>query len=272
MVLKEFDKNISQLSIKKIMKKTVLGIFAHPDDAEILCAGTLTLLKNAGWSVHIATLAPGDKGTAEYSRDEISLIRKKEATESAKIIDATYHCLEFEDAYILYDRESINKTSALVRRIKPSVVFTSPSSDYMLDHEMTSLLVQTACFCAGMKNLEVDEEPFEPVPYLYYCDPLEGKNKLGTLIEPSIYVDITSAISTKTKMLECHKSQRNWLKEHHKMDEYILSMQRFAKKRGKEANTEYAEGFMQHLGHGYPQNNILKDILPGFIPGKITDK
>ncbi len=247
------------------MDKTVLGIFAHPDDAEMLCTGTLALLKKAGWSVHIATLAPGDKGTAIYSREEISKIRKAEASESAELIGASYHCLEFEDAYILYDRESINKTTALIRRIKPSVVFTSPHSDYMVDHEITSLIVQTACFCAGVKNLEVEEEPFEPVPWLYYCDPLEGKDKFGNNVEPSIYMDISSVIEMKTKMLECHKSQRDWLKAHHKIDEYILAMQRFAKKRGKESNTKYAEGFIQHLGHGYPQNNILKEILPGFI-------
>ena len=247
------------------MDKTVLGIFAHPDDAEMLCTGTLALLKKAGWSVHITTFTPGDKGTADYSREEISKIRKAEASESAELIGASYHCLEFEDAYILYDRESINKTSALVRRIKPSVVFTSPHSDYMVDHETTSLIVQTACFCAGVKNLEVEEEPFEPVPYLYYSDPMEGKDKFGNNVKPSIYMDISSVIEMKTKMLECHRSQRDWLKAHHKIDEYIFAMQRFAKKRGKESNTKYAEGFIQHLGHGYPQDNILKDILPGFI-------
>jgi len=247
------------------MDKTVLGIFAHPDDAEMLCTGTLALLGKSGWSVHIATFTPGDKGTAIYSREEISKIRKAEASESAELIGASYQCLEFEDAYILYDRESINRTSALIRRIKPSVVFTSPHSDYMVDHEITSLIVQTACFCAGVKNLEVEEEPFEPVPYLYYCDPMEGKDKFGNNVEPSIYMDISSVIEMKTKMLECHKSQRDWLKAHHKIDEYICAMQRFAEKRGKESNTEYAEGFIQHLGHGYPQNNILKDILPGFI-------
>lgn len=247
------------------MNKTVLGIFAHPDDAEMLCAGTLSLLKKAGWSVHIATLAPGDKGTAELSRQEISYIRKTEATRSAKLICASYHCLEFEDAYIFYNRETINKTSALIRRIQPSLVITLPQSDYMVDHEMTGLITQTACFCAGIKNLDVDEAPFEPVPYLYYCDPVEGKDKFGTPVQPSIYVDITTEIEIKTKMLECHESQRNWLKLHHKMDEYILAMKRFSKQRGEEINKEYAEGFVQHLGHGYPQNNILTEIMTEYI-------
>lgn len=68
------------------MGKIVLGIFAHPDDAEIVCAGTISLLRKAGWSVHIATMAPGDKGTAEYSREDISRIRKSEVTAEAKLI------------------------------------------------------------------------------------------------------------------------------------------------------------------------------------------
>lgn len=247
------------------MEKVVLGIFAHPDDAEFLCAGTLSLLRKAGWEVHIATLAPGDKGTAEYSREDISRIRKEEAGNAARVIGATYHCLEFEDVYILYDRASINKTTSLFRKIKPSVVFTSSPADYMIDHEMTSLIVQTACFATGIKNMEVAEEGYEPVPYLYYTDPMEGKDKFGNRIQPSSYVDITGEIGTKQDMLACHASQRNWLMSHHNMDEYVLSMKRFSEQRGKEVNVEYGEGFRQHLGHGFPQKNILKEILGDLV-------
>ena len=246
------------------MSKTVLGIFAHPDDAEIIGSGTLLLLKKHGWSVHIATMAKGDKGTYDYSREEISRIRKKEAIKAAETISATYYCLEFEDIYVFYDRDTINKTTALLRNIKPTIVFTASPDDYMLDHEITSLIVQTACFSSGIKNMEVSEEPFEPIPYLYYCDPLEGKNKFGDQIEPSVYVNITSEILTKEKMLSCHKSQENWLLTHQE-SEYLLSMKRFAEKRGKEINVRYAEGFRQHLGHGYPQENILKEILGDLV-------
>lgn len=122
-----------------------------------MCTGTLSLLKKAGWSVHIATMAPGDKGTAEYTREDISSIRKSEASESAKLLSATYHCLEFEDVYIMYDRESINRTTSLIRKIKPSLVFTHSPNDYMIDHETTSKIVQTACFSASIKNLEITE-------------------------------------------------------------------------------------------------------------------
>jgi LmbE family N-acetylglucosaminyl deacetylase len=243
------------------MRKIALGIFAHPDDAEFMCTGTLSLLKKAGWSIHIASMTAGDKGTNELSREEISRIRKAEALKSAELLEGHYHCLEFDDVYILYNRETINKTTKLIREIHPGIVFTSSPNDYMLDHEITSLIVQTACFSTGIKNLEISEEPFEPIPYLYYCDPMEGKDKFGNLIHPTVYVDIKDELGVKEKMLASHASQRNWLLNHHKVDEYVLFMKRMAEMRGKEVDIEYAEGFRQHLGHGYPSENKLYEIL-----------
>lgn len=243
------------------MRKTIMGIFAHPDDAELVCAGTLSMLRKAGCEVHIVTMAPGDKGTAEHSREEISRIRKAEAADSARIIGATYHCLEFEDLYIMYNRESINRTTGIIRVVKPSVVLTASPADYMQDHELTGMIVQAACFASGVKNIEVDIPSFEPVPYLYYCDPMEGKDIFGKAVTPSMYVDISGEIDIREMMLACHASQRNWLMAHHKIDEYILAMKRFAAERGRDAGTQYAEGFRQHLGHGFPQDNILKEVL-----------
>lgn len=247
------------------MIKIALGIFAHPDDAEFMCTGTLSLLKKAGWSIHIATMAPGDKGTNELSRKEVSLIRKAEALKSVELIGGHYHCLEFEDVYIFYNRETINMTTRLIREIHPSIVFTASPNDYMIDHEITSQIVQTACFSSGIKNMDINENPIEPIPYLYYCDPMEGKDKLGNMVQPSIYVDINSDMQIKEKMLSCHASQRNWLLEHHQIDQYILFMKRFAEIRGKEVNMRYAEGFRQHLGHGYPIDNKLKETLGDLV-------
>ncbi len=247
------------------MDKVALGIFAHPDDAEFMCAGTLSLLHKAGWVIHIASITNGDKGTTEYSREEISSIRKEEAARSASVIGGHYHCLEFEDVYIFYNRDTINRTTNLIREVHPSIVFTASPNDYMLDHEVTSLIVQTACFSSGIKNMEINEEPFEPIPYLYYCDPMEGKDKFGTLVQPSIYVDIESEIPVKEEMLSCHASQRNWLLEHHRVDEYVRFMRYLAAMRGREINTSYAEGFRQNLGHSYPSINKLKEILGDLV-------
>ncbi len=247
------------------MKKRVLAIFAHPDDAEMMCSGTLSLLRKKGWEIHIATMTPGDKGTENCTREEISVIRKGEAHKAAGLIGGTYHCLDFEDVYILYSRETINAATALMRRIQPDIVFTASPVDYMVDHEMTSLIVQTACFSCGIKNLGINEEKFEPSPYLYYVDAMEGKDKYGNKLPPAMYVDISGEIAIKEAMLASHESQRNWLLKHHQVDEYILAMKHFAEVRGAEINVSYAEGFRQHLGHGYRQDNILKELLGNLV-------
>jgi len=80
-----------------------------------------------------------------------------------------------------------------------------------------------------------------------------------------MYVDITGEIEVKEKMLAHHASQRNWLLTHHKVDEYILAMKRFAAERGIETGVKYAEGFRQHLGHSFPQDNFLLNILGDLV-------
>ena len=246
--------------------KTVLSIGAHPDDAEFFCTGTLALLHEKGWDVHIATVSPGDCGTVQYSREEISRIRKGEATKAAGMLDGAYHCLEGCDIFIMYDRPTLTRTIELVRKVRPRIVFTTSPSDYMVDHEMASKLAQTACFACGVVNVETPgTEPFEPVPYLYYMDPPEHKDILGTEIKPGSIVDITSVMETKEKMLCCHESQRHWLLTHHGMDEYVNIMKASSEKRGRQINARFAEGFRQHLGHAYPQDNILKAELGDLV-------
>jgi LmbE family N-acetylglucosaminyl deacetylase len=247
------------------MNKVALGIFAHPDDAEFMCAGTLALLYKSGWSIHIASLAKGDKGTTTLSSEEISSIRYAEASKSARILGGSYHCLDFDDVYIMYNRNSIDRTTSLIRQIKPSIVFTGSPNDYMIDHETSSLIAQTACFACGIKNMGINEDPFEPIPYLFFCDPMEGKDKFGNLIKPNIYVNIEKVIDIKLQMLSCHASQRNWLMEHHKMDEFTEFTENLAEMRGKEINASYAEGFRQNMGHSFPSDNILKSILGDLV-------
>lgn len=240
---------------------SVLAFFAHPDDAEIMCAGTLALLRERGMEIHIATMTAGDKGSAVLTREEIALIRRSEGADSASVISGKYHCLGFEDIYLAYCRETISSAVRLIREVRPVIVFTASPSDYMVDHEMTSRIVQTACFSAGIRNMEAGGETYEFIPHLYYADAMDGKDIYGNNIHPSVFVDITSVMPVKEKMLASHRSQREWLMKHHKIDEYILSMKRFGEIRGEECGCRFAEGFRQHLGHGYPQDDILKKIL-----------
>ena len=240
------------------MHHTALAFLAHPDDAEFLCAGTLIRLRDAGWEVHIASATAGDCGTTVYNRWQISSIRTDEARAAAEMIGATYHCLGEPDGRVVYDKPTLQKAIDLFRIIAPSLVFTHAPKDYMMDHEMVSLLARAASFVYGAPN--VSEHPRKPqsmVPYLYYCDPVEGKDPLGNPVTPTAYVDISKQIEKKATMLACHKSQREWLRAHHGMDEYIESMRRHAHTRGEQMKTDAAEGFVQHRGHPYPNDDLL---------------
>jgi len=242
--------------------RVALSFGAHPDDAEFFCAGTLALLHQKGWQIHIATMTPGDCGTIEYTREEISKIRKAEATKAASILDGQYHCLECDDIFIMYDRPTLLKAIELLRKLKPTIVFALSPEDYMVDHTTAGKLAMTACFSGGVRNIEIEGvESFEPVPYLYYMDPAEGKDIFGKKVQPQMVVDISSTFETKKQMLCCHESQRNWLRAHHNMDEYVESMKRWTSSRGSLIGVQFAEAFRQHLGHAYPQDNILKKEL-----------
>ncbi len=244
--------------MKEPENRTVLAFMAHPDDAEFLCAGTLIRLAERGWKVHIATAAPGDCGTNVYNRWDISSIRTKEATRAVEMIGGTYHCLDEKDGFIVYDKVTLRKAYDLFRRVVPSLVFANAPKDYMLDHEQASLVARAATFVYGAPNVsDVPLKPGSDVPYLYYCDPVEGIDPFGHPVQPTTYVDISSQMEKKAEMLSCHASQREWLLAHHGMDEYVESMRRHSTARGSQIGTAAAEAFVQHRGHAYPREDLL---------------
>src|SRR5262249_40642045 len=155
---------------------------AHPDDAEFLCAGTLIrLAKEHAWSVHIATMTPGDCGSTELPPEEISRVRRREGANAAALIGGTYHCLEERDLLVVYNEATLEKVARLLREVRPTIVLTHSPADYMLDHEMTSTLARAAAFAAAVPNFLSDSghPPALPrIPHLYYCDPIEGKDAL----------------------------------------------------------------------------------------------
>ena len=65
----------------------------------------------------------------------------------------------------------------------------------------------------------------------------------------------------KTAMLACHASQRDWLLKHHGMDQYLEALKAWGTKRGQSCGVAFAEGYRQHLGHSYPQDNLLGQLL-----------
>ena len=248
--------------------KRVLAFMAHPDDIEFTCVGTLTRLRGeAGCAIACATATTGDCGSATHRPEEISRIRYAEACTAAAVIDAEYLCADCMDLLVVHDRPTLLRFVEVIRRAKPDIVITHNPIDYMSDHEMTSQLVRAATFGAPVPNLVTEAanpaEPLAHVPHLYYVMPMDGVDYFGAPIEPQFTVDVTSAMPTKEQMLTCHASQREWLRAHHGIDQYLITMKDMAAKEGQRIGAKYGESFRQHLGHAYPHDNIIVDLLGG---------
>jgi LmbE family N-acetylglucosaminyl deacetylase len=166
-------------------------------------------------------MTAGDLGSATRSRAQISRIRKREAAASAKVLGAGYTCLGFQDLTIVYGPAAKRRVSALVRLVRPDLVIAPSPVDYMADH-------------------------------------------FGRRVAAQYAVDVTDAIELKERMLACHESQRAWLRDQQGEDEYLAWMRRMGAERARDfgdPRVRYAEGFRQHLGHGFPRKDHLTAAL-----------
>src|SRR5437868_2618695 len=165
------------LTLRRFMR--VACIQAHPDDAEILAGGTLSLLAGLGHDVTIVTMTAGDCGSATSGPEEISAVRKAEAAGSAALIGAHYRCAEFRDLAIFSDDSSRRIVTGLLRDLRPEIVITASPNDYLCDHEATSELVRDACFAASVPNYftKPHQAVLPAIPYLYLVDPIALTNR-----------------------------------------------------------------------------------------------
>ncbi len=245
-------------------RRVLLCVLAHPDDCEILCAGTvLRLAREQHYTVHLATCTAGDCGSMQLPPKTISCIRRDEARRAAAMVDGTFHCLELDDLKVAFSPQTVEKALDLFRQVNPTLVITHPRHDYMIDHEQCHLIARAACFGFAMPNAAPTPPPADArVPHLYYCDPLEGRDPYtGQSVQPTTIIDITHVMDEKARMLACHDSQRQWLQAHHGMDEYLQAMKRHGAARAHPHTECYAEAFVQHRGHAFPADDLLAELL-----------
>jgi LmbE family N-acetylglucosaminyl deacetylase len=209
-------------------------------------------------------MTAGDCGSTELAPDSISTVRRTEAARAAAVIGATYHCLDQHDLLIFYNEPALERVTRLLREVRPRLILTHAPHDYMLDHEITSTLVRAAAFGAPAPNFLCNRghpPHLDAIPHLFYCDPIEGKDIYGRHVPPGFCIDISTVIETKSDMLACHASQRDWLKKQHSLDNYLSAMREWSARRGQATGSAFAEGFRQHLGHAYPSDNLLAKLL-----------
>ena len=238
--------------------KTAIAIAAHPDDIELMMAGTLLLLKQAGYEIHYMNLSGGDCGSIEYDAADLKKIRLAEAINAAEILGAHFHPPFCNDLEILYNVKKLKQLTSVIREVKPNIVLTHSPEDYMEDHINTCRLAVTATFARGMRNF--DSEPARPVENydctIYHALPHTLRDNLRRRIIPGAFVNTTSLQATKLQALQAHKSQQNWLDVSQKMNSYLQEMEDISLKVGEMSEVfTYAEGWRRHLHVGFSGAN-----------------
>ena len=252
------------------MNKTVFAIAAHPDDIEIVMAGTLSLLQDVGYEVHYMNVANGCCGSTVVGREELIAMRREEAREACRIAGFTWHDSITNDMEVMYDRPSLFRLTSIVREVKPRIVLTHSPVDYMEDHTNTCRLATTAAFARCMPNFPCDPPAaayYDDVA-VYHAQPHGNTDPLYGPIVPKLFVDVGAKIPLKTEMLAAHKSQKLWLDQSQGMDSYLHSMQELMRGVGKltGGKFEYAEGWRRHLHLGFSATPIdpLREALGKF--------
>lgn len=251
-------------------KMTAFAIGCHPDDIEFMMAGTLFLLKEKGVSLHYMNVANGNCGTLEYNRQEIEVIRKKEARKAASYLGAYWYESVANDLEVVYDLELVRKVASVIRKVKPDIILIPALHDYMEDHMNTARIAVTAAFTNSMPNFYTipPVETIQKEVALYHALPYGLHDGLMNKIKAQMYVDITMSIDQKENMLSCHTSQRNWLDDSQKLDSYVQTMRDMSRQVGKDSGQfTFSEGWIRHnpLGYSSPTFTPLEDILSEYI-------
>jgi LmbE family N-acetylglucosaminyl deacetylase len=218
----------------------VLAVYAHPDDADVACGGTLARWAKAGASVHLVVCTDGGRGTADPGVDPVELAERRagELVEAAAIIGLAGHEVlgwtdgELDDTAAL--REEMVR---LIRRIRPDVVCGhDPTAiffgqDYFnhRDHRQAGwALLDALSPAAWLPHYFPDAGPPHRVSVAYLS---------GTL-EPDVWVDISDTVEMKAAAVERHRSQfageEDWAGD---------AVRRRAEEEGRRAGVGHAEGF-----------------------------
>ena len=254
----------------KVFNKVALSINAHPDDAEAWNAGVLKLLKDKGYRIVIATMTGGDLGGCNMNMQETALVRYEEAKKAAAVLEADYFTLGGTDGFLFDTKELRLKVISLIRQVKAGIIFTHLPTDYHSDHRTTANIVEVAAMVSSLDTVPVNEKPVKITPLLYHTSPLTLSDPLGSqIVPPHFYVDVTTVIETKKKMLGCHISQIALMKHMHKMDDFFGFVLEGNKKYGKMAGVEYAEVYWQHFGGGFQKEKQIQNDLSEFLINKM---
>ena len=232
------------------MKLDILVFGAHPDDVELGCGGTVIKEVKAGKKVGIIDLTRGElgtRGTAETRTSETKL-----ATEIMGV--AVRENMDFKDGFFKDDEQHKLALIEKIRKYQPEIVITNAVSDRHPDHGRGSEITVDACFLAGLEKIETGQKVWRPKAVYHY---IQFNN-----LTPDVVVDISDEMGEKLQAVKAYSTQ--FFNPKSEESETIISSQGFldsvsyrAQDLGRQANCEYAEGF---LAHQMPKIDSLLDI------------
>jgi len=172
-----------------VSRKSVLAVFAHPDDAELGCFGTLASLRDCGFAVYIVSLTTGANSSSPDAAR-----RPAEAKESARVIGADLVIENFPDGDLAAKRETYACVAEHLNRTDPVVVIThlTGAQDHQ-DHDTAGRAAQTMAGRHGGVKLILQTEP--PLMNNLFC--------------PDFYVDVTDFMAAKLAAIGQYESERD---------------------------------------------------------------
>jgi len=188
---------------------SALAVYAHPDDPEVSCGGTLARWTGAGATVHVLVCAAGDKGSSDPAADPKQLAgrRADEVAAAAAALRLSGHeLLGLPDGEVDNTPALRRTLVAAIRRLRPEVVICpDPTAVFFgrryfnhRDHrELGWAVLDAVAPAAANPHYFPDAGPAHQVAAVYLS---------GTL-EPDVAVDITGSVEAKAEALLCHESQ-----------------------------------------------------------------
>ncbi len=220
----------------------VLAVMAHPDDLELLCAGTLARACQDGAAVAVCVVCRGDRGGSPpgiAGPDQLAAVRRQEAEAALRLLsaEAELFWLDVPDSQAADTHSLRQKLLGVLRRFRPRLVVTHDVNDYHADHRATAQLAQAASWMAASPGQQDGQEPLPCPPELWLADTV-----LGLDFQPHFYIDITDHLELKRRMLQCHRSQLARAEEAGFSDlDHLLVQQ--ARWRGAQSGVPAAEAF-----------------------------
>ena len=247
-------------------KPVAIAIAAHPDDIEFVMAGTLCLLREAGWATHYLNVSSGSGGSLVHGAAALRRIRRNEARRAAALLGAQYHESHVDDLEVMYSVPLLRAITAVMRVVQSTIVLTHSPQDYMEDHTNVSRLAVTAAFARGIPNFV--SRPRRAARggacTVYHAMPHGLIDQLRRRVTAGAYVDTTSVQPKKLAALACHESQHGWLQSTQGMNSYLREMEKTSRKVGRLSRRfAHAEGWRRHSHLGFCAEGAdpLRDAL-----------